>query len=406
MSLGLHPESGDQAAYRLLHEALVPSPAHITAWLDGIAAGSVSPTLLGEPRPEGDKHPYFPFLSQVTSDSWAEIVLDPHRDVCLEAYMTDCPMCMALGARIRMAGYLADRYFPFVKVAVMNIDDNDRPKQWMPGPAFPTIQLFNAGRKDPGTGKLLSNYTKACGPTCTHLSSSKTAFTGGGAAQAGDARRRVVGNAESGSPPCVPSLDFSHPDPSKAGRMAMPTVTELVDWIARQCSRPFSIDALMVPAEELIERPAYEEADGEGDDGSSAAGGAGAGSASASGSGGVIPLSRLTDDMETEARMIESAIFNMFWAMSVLDQYTKAFSADPKRRPHIRELKKRLDAAKKIIVDMGFYGTVETAHKVLDAVEGYMDANHMVRDVREFVEGEKEAAAEREGLKLVKQLLR
>lgn len=119
--------AGEREAYRLLHEALVPTPASITAWLQGVSAGRVEPTLLGLPRPEDDRHPLFPFLTVVVSDSWRDVVLERSTDVALEAYMTDCPMCMALGARVRMAAYLASRFFPHVRVAVMNIDDNDRP---------------------------------------------------------------------------------------------------------------------------------------------------------------------------------------------------------------------------------------------------------------------------------------
>jgi hypothetical protein len=153
----------------------------------------------------------------------------------------------------------------------------------VPGPGFPTIQLFNAGAVEalgsgavdgpaaaalaahaPGVaagssgssgGEVVSFFSKAHGAGCAHhagLAADEAALLrdasswpriGGGisnsavsepaaaaatqaAIEADAAAPRVVGLAASSSPACVPSLNFSHP--SKPGRMALPSVPELV----------------------------------------------------------------------------------------------------------------------------------------------------------------------------------
>ena len=149
---------------RFLLGAAVPLPSALGAWAARVLSGSCQPTLLGEPAPPGDAHPAFPFLSVVTSDSFQRLVLDSATDVALEAYLSDCPMCQALGGRVRMAAYLARAYFPHVRVAVMNVDDNERPRQWMPGPAFPTIQMYNGEPRAAmrGVGAATSNGESRC----------------------------------------------------------------------------------------------------------------------------------------------------------------------------------------------------------------------------------------------------
>jgi hypothetical protein len=147
-------------------EAALPSQAALAAWLSDAAAGHLQPTLIGARRPAGDVHPSHPYLGVVTSDSFADVVLQPGVDVALEAYLSDCPMCMALAARVKCAAYLAAKFFgpplpttpsaagggagaagstgsasllaappawyappcPIpVRVAVMNVDENERP---------------------------------------------------------------------------------------------------------------------------------------------------------------------------------------------------------------------------------------------------------------------------------------
>jgi len=118
-----------------------------------------------------------------------------------------------------------------------------------------------SGSSGGGGGEVVSFFSKGHGAGCSHhaglaadeaavlrdagswprigggssstISSSARSEPAGAAAaathdavEADAAAPRVVGLAASGSPACVPSLNFSHP--SKPGRMALPSVPELV----------------------------------------------------------------------------------------------------------------------------------------------------------------------------------
>jgi hypothetical protein len=112
----------------------------------------------------------------------------------------------------------------------------------MPGPAFPTVQLFNAGAGG-GDGQkrkraVVNLDNKTGGPLCQHLPHGAAASQPpppAASSSAADGKLRAIGKARSGSPPCVPSLDFSHP--TKPERMALPTVPELVRRLLRKSRR-------------------------------------------------------------------------------------------------------------------------------------------------------------------------
>jgi hypothetical protein len=400
----------EQVAFLL--SAVVPQPAALTAWAGNVAAGRVTPTLLGERPPPGNAHPTFPWLSVATSATFSEVVLDPRHDVALEAYLGECPMCMALGARVRMAGYLASRYFPSVRVAVMNVDDNERPREWMPGPAFPTVQLFNGGGgRAPPLG-----YSKMHGPGCSHLAHGEGATGAAAAADAaGVAARiaraaapaagagrapRVVGNAPAGTPPCVPALDFAHP--TNAGRMALPSVRELVEWLGRNATLPFDPAAVAVPRSELrdaaLRYPEYAEA-------------VGVVPVPASGAGAQSPpltltLAALCEDMEVEARVLETGVFRALWMTSVGEQYAKAFlppgggggggghAARQAREAKLAAFRGLLAQAREAVVDKGMYGSAEAAEAALDAADASLRETGLLAELRAHLRDVDGAAAE------------
>lgn len=418
--------------------ASTPYPSELSAWSTSFAYGELRPTLLGVPRPTGDYLPgHAPYVTQVTSEAWYDVVLDPHTDVLLEAYLSHCPMCMCLAPRLRMLGYLLHKYGPrqatsdaqpLVKVAVMNVDENERPTDWMPGPAFPTIQLFTASEqasqassssiahthanakdsdKDRGVSRV--PWTKAHGPGCGHAagpamqvlrkygvvagntsshesereprSSTQEVANAGGAATGAAAPAGAVGGGESsylssllqgrlpslypsaqpqgsastpskgyraasveehprpanpyahrltgkGTPPCVPSMDFTHP--TQPHKSALPSVTDLLWWVAAHCSASadaggpgsgssgFDPSSVRVPASELRhsrERmvelgmlPASslpsKQAEQQGEK--------------------TVSLLELAADMDGESRAYEGAVFDSFYYTSMLNAYKKA----------------------------------------------------------------------------------
>jgi hypothetical protein len=310
--------------------AAVPYPSAVVAFLDRALAGSVAPTLLGEvrapapllplpslppPPPPNHGHPY---VTPVTSATWEAVVLgNGSRDVVLEAYLSNCPMCMCLAPRVAMAGEVAARFFPPsapVAVAAVNVDFNDRPRDWMPGEAFPTLQMFN-NRAGPGAA-----FSTAGGAACAH--------PGARAAPPPAPAPRPGGVARStakGTPPCVPSLDFSHP--TAPGKMALPTVGELVEWMAARCSSPFSTEPLRVHAGAVrggaVRAPWA----------ALAGGGAPAPAPAPPDAAYTVPLCALLDDMDAEARVLEAAVFEALYAGHVLELVRGAAGAPPVTAP-------------------------------------------------------------------------
>ena len=390
---------------RFLLSAAVPSATTLSAWAGRVLTGAVQPTLLGEPRPQGDAHPTFPWLKVVTSSSFSDVVLDPAADVAVEAYLTDCPMCMALGARVRMAGYLAHKYFPYVRVGVMNVDNNERPRQWMPGPAFPTIQMFNGG------GNHSASCSKLGGPTCKHHhhhSHQLAASPPADAEAPPPSRGRLIGLAKGGSPACVPSLDFSHP--TAPGRMALPSVRELVAWIGAHASIPFNPETLTVPAGEVLDAarrfPEYAEAIGLapvvpplGEEGEGS---------NVTPQPSTVSLASLCDDMEVEARVFETGVFQSFWFSSVAEQYAQAFgphTMDAKQRAKLERFKHLLGLAKGVVIEGGMYGRAEEAEVALDVCDEFLRQSGLLAELKAKLRDDAEADTERQALQAATQLL-
>ena len=301
----------DDATRALL--AAVPFPSEIVQWLEKVEKGALKPSLLGTPRPLNDADPNAPDVTAVVSSSWEEIVLAPNTDVVLEAYLTHCPMCMCLSPRVRMAAQICEHFLPPrripIKVATINVDDNERPLDWMPGPSFPTIQLFaaaGAGGIDVGVGKLK-------GPRC-----------GAALGRPASPEARIGRTTRAGTPACIPALDFSHP--SVPGKMSLPTVTDLMVWIAANCSDPFAVSEVRVPlsslklgvdaGKSLGPRSAWSVALGVTESTDAAAAAASAAVASKS---ETIALAALLADMDAQARVLEAAAFDSLYYSHVID---------------------------------------------------------------------------------------
>ena len=73
------------------------------------------------------------YLFEVVTDSFDDVVLNAPMDVLLEGYSSRCDACKAFTPRLRMMAFLANKHWPTrLRVAQMNILDNDRPLEWMP----------------------------------------------------------------------------------------------------------------------------------------------------------------------------------------------------------------------------------------------------------------------------------
>jgi hypothetical protein len=390
--------------------SLAPTPDQLRTFLGAFAHSQLKPTLIGAPRPAGDVNPYHPSLTQVVASSWEELVLDPKHDVLLEAYLTHCPMCMCLAPRVKMLAHLAEKYFPTVKVAAINIDENDRPLEWMPGPAFPTIQLFNAGSSE--STPATSRFTKLRGPTCTgkdatiHLPAPESFEGSHGndvpahshAGKAGAVSMLppstvpvpVARTTFKGSPPCVPAVDFTHP--TVPGKMALPSVTELLAWVATHSSRPFDPSSIFVPESEvkgatvkyadMLPAPPQSAAS----QSPLATSGPGAQDAHPNPPRGKVSLLALASDMDAEARVIEYAIFDLMFFEHIANLYGKATGVLPapgagegigagplpdfataQHRDRYLPFKDAIERLRHAAVEKGSYGHADEALDAMDA---------------------------------------
>ena len=116
----------------LMRQRTAPSSAEITTFVSDFIAGSLTPAMLGQPRPPLDRSESWPQLWEVVTDSFNDVVLDPTADVFLEALSPRCNACMAYAPRMRMLSFLAAVHAPRLRVATMDILSNDKPRACIP----------------------------------------------------------------------------------------------------------------------------------------------------------------------------------------------------------------------------------------------------------------------------------
>ena len=78
----------------------------------------------------------------MVTESFTPLVLDPRRDVLLETYTARCDACRALAPRVRMLAQLCAQHLPQLRVAAMDVLDNDRDPEHLPEKWTPAFRLF------------------------------------------------------------------------------------------------------------------------------------------------------------------------------------------------------------------------------------------------------------------------
>jgi hypothetical protein len=202
----------------------IPSASEVETFVAHFRAGKLQPALLGQPRPPRDRSAACPSLVEVVTESFHELVLDPQADVLLESYTRSCDACKAFGPRYRMLAQLAEKHMPALRVAAMDILDNDRemehlPEKWTPAlrlfPAVAGAQTGSGKGKGKGKGKWMGmDAAPAKKPSIllqyNNNNSSSGSSSGGGSQQDADAT--------------------SPPSPAK---VYLPTLPELLSFIER-----------------------------------------------------------------------------------------------------------------------------------------------------------------------------
>lgn len=120
----------------------IPQTKEIIQFIKDYQHQRIQPALLGQIRPPNDRSPHCKDLVEVVTDSFVELVLDPSTDVLLESYTKSCDACRAFAPRYRMLAQLSARYIPKLRVASIDIRDNDRDVRYLPEKWTPAIRLF------------------------------------------------------------------------------------------------------------------------------------------------------------------------------------------------------------------------------------------------------------------------
>jgi hypothetical protein len=122
----------------LLRGGDAASSSAVAAFLIAQASGALAPTLVGAPRPPRDACAACPPLVEVVTDSLRELVLSPTAPpTLLLLHRARCDACKALAPRYRMLAQLCSARLPGVRVARMDVGENDvdgdaLPERWTP----------------------------------------------------------------------------------------------------------------------------------------------------------------------------------------------------------------------------------------------------------------------------------
>lgn len=136
-----------------------PTASSIQAFVNAFLEGKLKPAMLGQPRPPGDASASCSALTEVVTDSFRELVLDPQAHVLLECYTRKCDACKAFAPRYRMLARLVQKHLAAagaaasgssstpgtkLRIAAMDILDNDKDPDWIPEKWTPSLRLFPA----------------------------------------------------------------------------------------------------------------------------------------------------------------------------------------------------------------------------------------------------------------------
>jgi hypothetical protein len=118
--------------YLMTTQRGVPSATDTERFVANFVAGKLHPAMLGQSRPPNDRSESYPDLWEVVTSSFDEVVLDPSVDVLLETQSPRCDACKALAPRLRILATFAKRHAPKLRIATMNILDNDKSRAYLP----------------------------------------------------------------------------------------------------------------------------------------------------------------------------------------------------------------------------------------------------------------------------------
>lgn len=141
------PASGNQHwAYPETDEDV--TVAKLTAFVEGVAAGTIAPTIKSAPVPESNNGP----VTVVVASQFVELVMDTTKDVLVEFYAPWCGHCKRLEPIYDALGE-AFAKVDSVRIAKMDATANDIPVPGINVQGFPTLVFFPATSGEPKVPK-------------------------------------------------------------------------------------------------------------------------------------------------------------------------------------------------------------------------------------------------------------
>jgi hypothetical protein len=260
------------------------SNSTLNLFLRSFLTGRLKPTLLGQARPHRDRNPNCPSLVEVVTESFDELVLDPSVDVLLESYTKRCDACKAFAPRMRMFAQLCEKHLPELRVAEIDILDNDRDVTHLPEKWTPALRLFlksNEGDdKDAHQSKKKSSESSSSkrGLTSNSIKKKKSALLDYGSATSENDdenekkkkslaeeshENEVISESNKAEKKKKSLISFSSlnnsdsPAPAPT-RVVLPTLPDLIDFVEEatggRLSAPRSLRAAAAEAEEEAEQ--------------------------------------------------------------------------------------------------------------------------------------------------------
>lgn len=158
----------------LMTQRASPCTSDLVSFVTKFTTGGLKPAMLGQPRPPRDRCASWPLLWEVVTDSFDEVVLDTEADVFLEALSHRCNACTAFAPRMRMLSAFAAVHAPRLRIATIDILDNDKPRACLPDKSTPSYWLYPAGSA--GAAVSLGSGDK---PACCSKQALRLPLSGG-----------------------------------------------------------------------------------------------------------------------------------------------------------------------------------------------------------------------------------
>lgn len=115
-------------------------------FLEDVKEGKLAKLQKSARRPDNDKHPDHPTLTQVVASSFDDVVIGGTKDVLLDVYADWCGPCRAIAPTLVTLSEIFEDNDNIV-IAKIDCDSNDINRTYLPETSIPNIKLFRGNNK-------------------------------------------------------------------------------------------------------------------------------------------------------------------------------------------------------------------------------------------------------------------